>query len=54
MKKMLTHTPRKKNERNSQKRTKNTKLEIFSRHFAKKKLVRFLEVVLFFFFVRGV
>ena len=38
-KKMLTHTPRKKNERNSQKRTKNTKLEIFSRHFAKKKLV---------------
>jgi len=42
MKKMLTHhTPRKKNERNSQKRTKNTQLEIFSRrHFAKKKLVR--------------
>jgi len=41
MKKMLTHhTPRKKNERNSQRRTKNTKLEIFSpRHFAKKKWV---------------
>ena len=51
MKKMLTHhTPRKKNERNSQRgQKKNTQLEIFSRrHFAKKKLVRNFAVKLTF------